>query len=437
MNFHARIWGFATVPFIDPKKLVLRGTLGVVALSLATLAAQAATVSVNLGPTAQNITLAGGGLNGSGLGTYPVITLGTCASSGGSTSCTLSGNFTGSTTGFTSGTYSIVTTYPGIGPSPLQGVEISSGSDFWTFSSVAATITMYLTSNGGTVTVPITGPTGASLGFLYATQTCSGTAVSACSVAQVGATAGSIITGPSTGTASFTQSSAPTYTYYFSHLAVGAFAAGAGSFQSTLTYVNYSPQAVTCTTNFYLDSGSPWSIPFTQGSVATRTDTLQAGASVHDQSTASLDAPGVQGWGQATCTGPVQASMLYRLYQQGVATGEAGVNAEAGPTTEFATFAQTATGIAYANPSASQSATITVAVYSAAGAKLGSQVITLGPLAHGAENLGPALGLNAFTGFVKITSSIPIVSLSLNAEVFPVFSSLPPGDLPSTTALVP
>jgi hypothetical protein len=129
--------------------------------------------------------------------------------------------------------------------------------------------------------------------------------------------------------------------------------------------------------------------------------------------------------------------MLYRLYQQGVATGEAGVNAEAGPTTEFATFAQTATGIAYANPSASQSATITITVYSAAGAKLGTQILTLGPLAHGAENLGPGLGLDTFTGFVKITSSIPIVSLSLNAEVFPVFSSLPPGDLPGTTLLVP
>jgi hypothetical protein len=33
-------------------------------------------------------------------------------------------------------------------------------------------------------------------------------------------------------------------------------------------------------------------------------------------------------------------------------------------------------------------------------------------------------------GFVKITSTIPIISVSLNAEAFPVFSSLPPGDLP-------
>jgi hypothetical protein len=38
---------------------------------------------------------------------------------------------------------------------------------------------------------------------------------------------------------------------------------------------------------------------------------------------------------------------------------------------------------------------------------------------------------------MELTSTIPIISLSLNAEVFPVFSSLPPGDLPSSTTLVP
>jgi len=58
-------------------------------------------------------------------------------------------------------------------------------------------------------------------------------------------------------------------------------------------------------------------------------------------------------------------------------------------------------------------------------------------LAHGAANLGPLLGLSSFTGFDKITSTIPIISLSLNAEAFTVFSALPPGDLPGSTVLVP
>ena len=217
--------------------------------------------------------------------------------------------------------------------------------------------------------------------------------------------------------------------YYFSQFAVG------GGWQTTLTLVNYSPQPVTCVTNFYSDIGSALSIPFTQGSLSTRTDTLQGGQSIHDQTTGSATAV-TQGWAQSVCTGPVHASVLYRLYQAGTPVGEASVNADVAPTTEFATFAQTATGVAYANPSTTQSANITLTVYDTTGNRLGSQIVTLGPLAHGSANLGPLLGITSFTGFVKITSTLPIVSLSLNAEAFPVFSSLPPGDLASSTLLV-
>jgi hypothetical protein len=176
--------------------------------------------------------------------------------------------------------------------------------------------------------------------------------------------------------------------YYFSHLAVG------GGYQTTLTYINYSALAVTCVTNFYSDSGSPLSIPFSEGTVSVRTDTLQPGQSIHDSTSANLAAV-VEGWAQGSCTGPIQASLLFRLYQAGVPVGEASVNAETAPTTQFATFAQTATGIAYANPSTTQSANITVSVYDAAGARLGSHNIPVGPLAHGSANLGPLLDSKA------------------------------------------
>jgi hypothetical protein len=219
--------------------------------------------------------------------------------------------------------------------------------------------------------------------------------------------------------------------YYYSDLVFG------GGFQSTFTLINYSAQSVTCVTNFYSDTGVSLSVPFAQGVVSKRTDVLAPGASIHDQTLAGLTDAATQGWAQSACTGVVQANLLYRLYTNGTAVAEAGVNAETVPTTKFSTFAQTATGVAYANPSATQSATITLTVYSNAGTKLGSQIITLGPLQHTASNLGPLLGLSNFTGSVKITSTIPIISLSLNAEAFPVISSLPPGDLPVSTLLVP
>ena len=45
------------------------------------------------------------------------------------------------------------------------------------------------------------------------------------------------------------------------------------------------------------------------------------------------------------------------------------------------------------------------------------------------------VGANAFSGAVQIISTQPSVNLEINAEVFPVFSSLPPGDLAPNTPL--
>ncbi|HET9375353.1 MAG TPA: hypothetical protein VFO40_10290, partial [Chthoniobacterales bacterium] len=215
---------------------------------------------------------------------------------------------------------------------------------------------------------------------------------------------------------------------YFPHIAFG------GGWQTTATYVNYSQQSVTCQTTFYSDSGAQLLVPFGGTPVSSRIDELAPGADLHQQTTADPAAPTVGGWAMAACSAPIKASMLYRFYNQGVAQGEAGVNAMTAPATEFVTFAETRTGIAYANPSATEAA-VTVTVLSSAGLALGSKVVQLAPNAHGAANLGPLLGLNSFTGSVQITSTVPIVSLSLNAEAFPVFSALPPGDLPSGTPL--
>ncbi len=391
-----------------------------------------ATVTINLAQSAQNVTLGGGGTNSNNLGTY-TITLGTCVAGGGNTSCTLSGSYTSGIAGFTSGTYSLVTAYPGTGPSALQGVQQSSGSNFWNFSFLPAGTTITLTLNSSTGSLPLPVFAGgqsinsATLGLLYATETCTGTSVPSCSVSNVGITSGAIISGPSTGVVTFAQVS---QTYYLSQFVY------AGGWQTTLTYVNYSTAAVTCVTNFWANDGTPLPVPFPQGTISTRTDVLQPGQVVHDQTTAVVTGMDTEGWAEATCTGPIQAGLLYRLYSSGTPVGEASVNAETSATTKFATFAQTQTGFAYANPSTTQSANITVTIISSAGARLGTTTINIPPMGHASHNVGPLFnGLN-FTGFLEITSDIPIVSLSLNAEAFPVFSSLPPGDLPSSTVLV-
>ena len=217
--------------------------------------------------------------------------------------------------------------------------------------------------------------------------------------------------------------------YYFPHLAFG------GGWESTLTYVNYSPEAVSCQTTFLSDNGAALSVPFAAGPVSSRTDNLQPGGSVHVQTQAGA-AAAVTGWARAICTGPVKASVLFRYYRNGTPQGEGGANAMTAPARAFSTFAESHTGVAWANPSSAPAAITLTAVDAATGQSRGSASVNLAANAHGAANVGPLLNLpSTFTGSIQIASTAPIVSLSLNAEAFPVFSALPPGDLPDGTAL--
>ncbi len=124
--------------------------------------------------------------------------------------------------------------------------------------------------------------------------------------------------------------------YYFPHLAVGA------SWQSTITYINYSPQEVSCQTDFLSDQGSPLMVSFAGlGMVVSRTDVLPPGGSVHQETDVELSAPLAPGWARSTCSGPVKASLLFRQRNsEGVPVAEAGINAAAVPATRFVTFAE-------------------------------------------------------------------------------------------------
>ena len=217
-------------------------------------------------------------------------------------------------------------------------------------------------------------------------------------------------------------------TYYFPHLAVGK------GWQTTITYINYSPQEVNCQTDFLSDHGGPLLISFAdRGTVVSRPDILPPGGSVHEETNVELSAPLVPGWARATCSGPVKASLLYRQFKEGVPVAEAGVNATTVPATRFVTFAeqgegQLGTGVAYANPS-STAALVTFTAKDADGETLASIDRLLLPGGHGAKNMRPLFGLPSFTGSLEVTSTAPIVSLALNNEAAPVFSSLPPGEV--------
>ena len=218
-------------------------------------------------------------------------------------------------------------------------------------------------------------------------------------------------------------------TYYFPHLAVGA------SWQTTITYINYSSQEVTCETEFISDHGSPLLVSFPgRGTLMDRTDVLSPGGSVHEETDVELSAPLVPGWAKVTCAEPVKASLLFRQYDSaGKPVAEAGVNATAVTATRFITFAEqaegkTGTGVAYANPSET-AAHVTFTAKDTAGETLASVVRTVLPDGHDAHVMSVLFGFTSFTGSLEVTSTEPIVSLSLNFEAAPVFSSLPPGEV--------
>ena len=220
-------------------------------------------------------------------------------------------------------------------------------------------------------------------------------------------------------------------TYYFPHLAVGQ------KWQTTITYINYSSQEVRCTTEFLSDQGTPLMVSFAdKGTVPSRTDVLLPGGSAHQETNVELNAPFAPGWARATCSGPVKASLLFRLHNsEGVPIAEGGVNAAAVPATRFVTFAEQGegkqgTGVAYANPSATE-AVVTFTAKDALGQTLASVDKTLLSTEHAAQNMAPLFALSSFTGSLEVTSTVPIVSLSINAEAAPVFSSLPPGETPA------
>ena len=218
--------------------------------------------------------------------------------------------------------------------------------------------------------------------------------------------------------------------YYFPHLAVGA------KWQTTITYINYSSAQVVCKTDFISDHGGPLLVSFPgKGMVESRTDILPPGGAVHEETDVALSGPLAPGWARATCSEPVKASLLFRQYNsQGEPVAEAGVNAAAAPAKRFVTFAEqaagkTGTGVAYANPSASNTASVFFTARNTAGDMLSSVVRTLLPGGHDAQNVSALFGFTSFTGSLEVTSTEPIVSLSLNFEAAPVFSSLPPGEV--------
>ncbi len=192
---------------LGPSVLALAGLLAALPAAHATTI-----VTVDLGVSTQSYTLIGQAL-ANPYGTY-INLQGTCTPGASTTSCMLSGDFTGTDPGFTGGTYDLITTYPNGEPltSISEDPEGGANENYFNLNPPAAGTTMYLdlTEDGGaSYDIPLftDGAYDAQLYFNSTTPTCGGTSLDGapCTQINVGQVYGATYGGPVTGSVNFVE----------------------------------------------------------------------------------------------------------------------------------------------------------------------------------------------------------------------------------------
>ena len=189
------------------------GTALLAALALSTPLARATPVQVNLGNSAQNYTLVGtGAVNGNA--TYDNYQ-GACTAGASFTTCVLSGDYTGTYAGYTSGTYSLVTTFAN--GSPLESTSYSPPNEnYFELTSLGSDTSVYLdlTETGGMVyDIPIivdsTQIPTSNYNLDDVSETCGGTSLNGapCTQYNVGLVDGATYYGPVYGNSVFDSTS--------------------------------------------------------------------------------------------------------------------------------------------------------------------------------------------------------------------------------------
>jgi hypothetical protein len=223
------------------------------------------------------------------------------------------------------------------------------------------------------------------------------------------------------GTVPDNNSSGAPLRYYFAQIIAG------GNWSTTLAFLNNSTQPVACNTFYYAADGTPLLLSFNASALSSTGDIIPPGGVALRQTDLQQNLPPVSGWARAECNGAVQASAVLRNYSGNAPLAEAAIQAMTAPAASFVSYADQTTAVTYANPSGAD-VSITFTAKNDSGVALAMQSITLPAGAHGAVNLSSLLGIPAFQGSLRIDSSQPIVSRSLNFEAAPLFSALPPGE---------
>jgi len=227
--------------------------------------------------------------------------------------------------------------------------------------------------------------------------------------------------------------SAQQYTFYFPHIANGAYPGG--SWKTTIFITNSSGATASGSITFNADDGSPFNIQFVNETGAP----VGGGNSIPFQlgpgETRKMISNGAGGLttGFATITANAAVlgtSMFTQLNSVGQMLGEAGVPL-AIPIGKQAIFVDTLngfkTGVAIANPNTA-SLEIHLELLNQSGQMVTSTVRTLGPLQHFSlfvNELFPAVG--PMVGRLQFYCTNPMVGIGLRFDPsFALFTTLPP-----------
>lgn len=219
-------------------------------------------------------------------------------------------------------------------------------------------------------------------------------------------------------------------TYYFPHLAVGA------GWQTTLTYINYSPQEVTCRTDFFSGQGTPLTVSFPgrgpgcqpqRHAAARRLRSRGNRCGVERSACIRLGAGRLHGAGEGQ---PAVSAVRQRRRAHGRSGSQCG-GRSGHPLRDLCRKARRAAGDrgCLCQPLRHVDGRGHLYGQGRGWADTGQRRPDADTQRHGAQNIAGLFSLASFTGSLEITSSEPIVTLSLNAEAAPVFSSLPPGEV--------
>lgn len=183
----------------------MKRTLAVLAALLFSVPALHATsINLTLNTSNENFALIGLGNDGAGIGQFE-MDLGACVSGASTTTCTLSGRYSGATAGYTSGDYSISTTYAN--GDFLHAYLSAPGTSVFYVSAPSLSVYSVVTLNddfSGThlVTLIDNGAFVSDFNITYASSSCENLAAD-CNMPNVGATPGAVLEGPVFGNLSF------------------------------------------------------------------------------------------------------------------------------------------------------------------------------------------------------------------------------------------